>query len=81
MLAALTVVASLQSIEPNRENYQRWLTFIQPDAKEQAYKEIVEDGHPIGVLAAVDIARLLIAKGYGDQEALDRWITSVHPTN
>ena len=47
---------------------------------EQAYKEIVEDGHPIGVLAAIDIARLLIAKGYGDREALNGWISSARPS-
>jgi len=25
---------------PDAENYRQWLKFIQPDAKEQAYKEI-----------------------------------------
>ena len=45
MLAALLAAVSLQPIEPNRENYQRWLTFIQPDAKEQAYKEIPWRNH------------------------------------
>lgn len=41
---------------------------------EQAYREIVEDEHPIGILAAVDIARLLINKGYGEQAALSIWL-------
>jgi hypothetical protein len=39
MLAALFL--SLQTpVVPDAENYRQWLTFIQPDAKEQAYKEI-----------------------------------------
>jgi len=39
MLAALLL--SLQTpVVPDAENYRQLLTFIQPDAKEQAYKEI-----------------------------------------
>lgn len=40
ILAALLAITAAQSLEPNAENYRQWLTFIQPDAKEQAYKEI-----------------------------------------
>ncbi len=39
MLSILLALAN-QAVEPNAENYRQWLTFIQPDAKEQAYKEI-----------------------------------------
>ncbi len=39
MLSILLALANQASV-PNAENYQRWLTFIQPDAKEQTYKEI-----------------------------------------
>lgn len=46
---------------------------------EQAYQEIVEDGHPIGVLAGIDIARLLIAKGLGEHAALTAWLDYVVP--
>jgi hypothetical protein len=40
MLAALLLLATQAVPEPNAGNYRQWLTFIQPDAKEQAYKEI-----------------------------------------
>lgn len=38
-LVALSLLAP-QAVAPNAENYEHWLKFIQPDAKEQAYKEI-----------------------------------------
>ncbi len=38
-LVALSLLAS-QAVAPNAENYEHWLKFIQPDAREQAYKEI-----------------------------------------
>lgn len=40
MVAILALVLAAQAAEPNAQNFQQWLTFIQPDAKEQAYKEI-----------------------------------------
>ena len=40
ILAALLAITAPQALEPNAENFRQWLTFIQPDAKEQAYKEI-----------------------------------------
>ena len=40
MLTALILSLTVQVAEPNAENYRTWLKFIQPDAKEQAYKEI-----------------------------------------
>lgn len=40
MLTALILSLTVQVAEPNAENYRTWLKFIQPDAREQAYKEI-----------------------------------------
>jgi len=40
MLALLAALLVQNAPEPTAENYERWLKFIQPDAKEQAYKEI-----------------------------------------
>jgi len=40
----------------------------------QAYKEIIEDGHPVLIISARDIAQLLIAKGYAEQDVLTRWL-------
>lgn len=40
MIALLLLLGQVQAAEPNAQNFQQWLTFIQPDAKEQAYKEI-----------------------------------------
>ncbi|MFN8552540.1 MAG: restriction endonuclease [Candidatus Obscuribacterales bacterium] len=43
----------------------------------QAYEEIVQDGHPIIVLSATDIAKLLIAHGYGTPDALTAWLQCI----
>jgi hypothetical protein len=41
MVALLLLALGVQQPEvPDASNYERWLTFIQPDAKEQAYKEV-----------------------------------------
>lgn len=40
MITAIALLLAQAVPEPNAENYRRWLTFIQPNAKEQAYKEI-----------------------------------------
>ncbi|WP_102224304.1 restriction endonuclease [Acidimangrovimonas sediminis] len=41
---------------------------------EQAYREIKEDEHPILVIAAVDIVRLLKDTGYGTSAAVKSWL-------
>lgn len=41
---------------------------------EQAYKEIKADAHPIIILAATDIAKVLILHGYGDEKMLGEWL-------
>ncbi len=40
----------------------------------QAYKEIMEDQHPIVIICASDIIKLLIRHGINDLETLDRWL-------
>lgn len=40
MFSAVILTLALQVVEPNAKNFEYWLKFIQPDAKEQAYKEI-----------------------------------------
>lgn len=40
MVAALLLTLTCQVVEPNAENFRQWLKFIQPDAQEQAYKEV-----------------------------------------
>lgn len=40
MLSTLVAVLMGQDLAPDATNFQKWLTFIQPDAREQAYKEI-----------------------------------------
>lgn len=40
MVAALLAVLTTQVVEPDARNFRNWVKFIQPDAKEQAYKEI-----------------------------------------
>lgn len=44
---------------------------------EQAYKEIKEDQHPIVVISAIDIAKLLRAKGISHGKTLSDWLKGV----
>jgi hypothetical protein len=44
-----------------------------------AYKEIKEDRHPIMIIAADDIVRLLRDHGLGEVEALKSWLASEFP--
>jgi hypothetical protein len=43
---------------------------------EQAYKEIKDDGHPVAILAARDIAEALIRLGYGEPARLQELLRS-----
>ena len=40
----------------------------------QAYKEIIEDGHPLLIIGATDIIQILLSKGIADKAALERWL-------
>jgi len=40
----------------------------------QAYKEIKEDRHPVIIICAKDIVRILKDAGYGTKEAVQRWL-------
>ncbi|MCW5938251.1 MAG: hypothetical protein KF884_08135 [Fimbriimonadaceae bacterium] len=40
MTVLAAFVLALQTPEPGPENFREWVRFIQPDSKEQAYKEI-----------------------------------------
>jgi hypothetical protein len=44
---------------------------------DQAASELVEDGHPVVVMAGIDIVRTLRKHGYGTPEGLFRWLSSV----
>jgi hypothetical protein len=41
----------------------------------QAYKEIIEDGHPLLIISAIDISQLLISKGIADVSMLEQWLS------
>jgi hypothetical protein len=43
----------------------------------QAYKELREDQHPIVVVAAADIARILRTRGIGSASAVKEWVERV----
>lgn len=45
---------------------------------EQAYKEIKEDQHPIIVIAAIDIVRLLKEHGYSTVDDVRAWLTRAY---
>jgi hypothetical protein len=46
-----------------------------------AYREIKEDQHPIIIIAAADIVRLLRDHGLGEVHALANWLSSEFPTS
>lgn len=46
---------------------------------QQAYAEYKADGHPIVVIAARDMVEILKANGYGDVEAVRRWLWREFP--
>ncbi|MBX8472591.1 restriction endonuclease [Pseudomonas sp. RIT778] len=46
---------------------------------DQAYKEIVEDGHPVMILAGRDIVELLRETGLQDGNAVMRWLNMSFP--
>lgn len=41
---------------------------------EQAYKEIVEDAHPVIIVCGADIAEILISAGYSSVDAVKGWL-------
>lgn len=43
----------------------------------QAYKEIREDEHPIVIICARDISKLLMRYGINDLSAIDKWLNSL----
>ena len=45
----------------------------------QAYKEVVEDGHPVLFLCGVDIIEILREHGRWTVAALDEWLAQVAP--
>ncbi|QAY89360.1 restriction endonuclease [Pseudomonas sp. ACM7] len=48
---------------------------------DQAYKEIVEDGHPVMILAGKDIVELLRETGLQDSSAVLNWLEASFPLN
>ena len=46
---------------------------------EQAYSEMKEDGHPIIVISACDIVKILRAVGFRDKKAVQQWLQDHFP--
>jgi hypothetical protein len=44
---------------------------------EQAYQEIVEDGHPVLVVSGRDIVEILVRSGMGDVGTVQKWLQSM----
>ena len=40
----------------------------------QAYGEIIEDGHPVLILSAIDIVKILLNNGISNENELSRWL-------
>ncbi len=47
---------------------------------DQAYKEIIEDQHPIVVISGKDIVDILISKGINNISILNEWLKTYFPT-
>ncbi|MDK2376718.1 restriction endonuclease [Serratia fonticola] len=43
----------------------------------QAYQEVVDDGHPVIFVTAIDIVQLLRASGYGTVVQLSKWLDGI----
>ena len=43
---------------------------------DQAYAEIVEDGHRVLIVAGIDICEILQKAGFSTREAVERWLKS-----
>ena len=43
----------------------------------QAYQEVVEDGHPVMIMAARDIVDVLTRNNYSDSRSVEAWLRSV----
>lgn len=48
---------------------------------EQAYREIKDDQHPVVIISATDIARLLRDKGFGTVSAVKQWLNREFPSS
>jgi hypothetical protein len=46
----------------------------------QAYKEVREDGHPVMIVAAVDIARIMVESGKGTVADVTEWLLREFPS-
>jgi hypothetical protein len=42
---------------------------------DQAYKEIIEDGHPVVVISGGDIVKILASAGYNDVKSVTSWLS------
>jgi len=64
----------------SRLRYRQFGIFITTSyVSEQAYQEIVEDGHPVMIISGGDIAKILIHAGYNTDEILNQWLRSNFP--
>jgi hypothetical protein len=61
----------------SRLRYRQFGIFITTSfLHEQAFKEIIEDGHPVLVLSGADIAEILIKSGFNDVDMVLDWLKS-----
>ncbi len=47
----------------------------------QAYQEMIEDQHPIILICAIDIVRILKRSGYATRKSVESWLLSEFPIN
>jgi hypothetical protein len=62
----------------SRLRYRQFGIFITTSClHEQAYQEIIEDGHPVLVVSGKDIADILVRSGISDVDAVKAWLQSI----
>lgn len=65
----------------SRLRFRQFGVFVTTTAiSTSAYKELIEDGHPVVVVAARDIAVLLEVNGLGTVERIRHWLASMFPS-
>ena len=64
----------------SRLRYRQFGIFVTTSyVSEQAYKEIIEDGHPVIVMSGRDMANLLIMHGLNTDSRINQWLISNYP--
>jgi len=64
----------------SRLRYRQFGIFITTSyVADQAYQEIIEDGHPVVIVAGADITKILVNAGYSTPDVVSLWLEDRFP--